>query len=345
MSDVLFLDSGGNRLEEYVYDNYNSAWTQTFIANRHGETGAAIQIFSSSSATDPDRMRLLKQFPSRSEVAAGCAFRVTNTNVVRRTVIQIRDAGTLLVSVNWNTDGTMELRKGDHDAELLYTTPSLIDFNTWGYLALRVIRDGANSYVEFWVEGLLQFVSSVIDLGVGQIDEVAWQARYNSTISTNSRYVAFCDLWISEGAVYDDLRVVTRRPNAAGALSQWDPVPAENANYENVNDVEVDLAKFNRTDVDGNRDSFGIADLPVDAERDKVAGVALKGLGARSDEVAREIAPFVRVGATNFDGTPTPVFSLTFFEHLWVQNPDTVADWTYGQAEAIEPGYAAELGT
>jgi hypothetical protein len=59
----------------------------------------------------------------------------------------------------------------------------------------------------------------------------------------------------------------------------------------------------------------------------------------KEDSGARTLRPVIRTGGSNFEGDDATLNqSYLATRHVWEQNPDTVADWTGTEVNAIEAG-------
>jgi len=131
--------------------------------------------------------------------------------------------------------------------------------------------------------------------------------------------------------------VATSFPTGAGNHTQF--TPSTGSNWQNVDDSAPNGdTDYNSDGTVGDRDSFVITDLPSVANAVKAVQYSLY---ARKDDAGtRQLAPFVRISGTNYDGTTvTMASSYGMFTEVKEQSPATSSAWGVSEVNGMEYGY------
>lgn len=337
---ILFADGCYDRLQfegKYAVQtaDFYDWWTN---GSRHQDNLSVLRVDANTTSNE----RLGTQFSARSTVAAGVAFNPTNRpENPRQSVLQVRSASAIIAMVRWDetSAGTIQLRKGD--GTVLASISGVGTSNQWYQVSVKIFVDTAtpaNGVFEFYLKDMF-VASGTVDLGNQAITEVALSGQ---STSTATRLTAFQDFWVTDGELLYDARMVTLRPNAVGASSQWTPSEA-GANYTMVNDVTLDRSKFVATDTDGHVDLYEFGDLPIDDARDTVRGVFATAVASKTTPDPRSIELATWVDTLQYFGSEQAIEGEAVFRHFWDVNPNTSTAWTKADIDAAHFGVRAVI--
>lgn len=336
---ILFADGCYDRLQfegKYTVQtaDFYDWWTN---GSRHLDNISVLRLNAHTTATE----RLGVQFAPRSTVAAGVAFNPTNRpENPRQSLLQVRSSAGIIAMVRWDETslGTIQLRKGD--GTVLASISGIGGMGGgWNQISVKISVDTstpANGSFEFYLADV--FVdAATVDLGNQAITEVALSGQSTSAFT---RLTAFQDFWVTDGELLYDARMVTLRPNAVGASSQWTPSEA-GSNFEMVNHVTLDRSTFVATDTDGHVDLYEVQDLPVDNSRDTVRGVYATAVASKTSPDARSIELGTWVDSAQYFGSELEIAGEAVFRHFWDVNPGTSQAWTKNDIDGAHFGMRA----
>jgi len=338
---ILFADGCYDRLQfEGKYDVQTAEFYDWWTGSRHLDAAAILRVNAHTTLDE----RLGAQFAPRSTVAAGVAFNPTNRpENPRQSLLQIRSSVGIIAMVRWDetSAGTIQLRKGD--GTVLASISGIGGMGGgWNQVSVKITVDTgtpANGSFELYLSDV--FVDSgTVDLGNQAITEVALSGQSTSSFT---RITAFQDFWVTDGELLYDARMVTLRPNAVGASSQWTPSDAESSNYEMVNSVALDRDTYVATDTDGHVDLYEVQDLPTDNSRDTIRGVYATAVASKTSPDPRSIELATWVDSTQYFGSELEITGEEVFRHFWEVNPDTSQAWTKLEIDSAHFGMRAVI--
>ena len=156
----------------------------------------------------------------------GCAVRLLNAPVTNVSLLDLRDNGTVQVSLGWGGDGKFRVLRGEWNGTVLATGPGVgpaPPTNTWIYVEWKTTIHPSAGTTEVVVNGQSVFAATGLNTRAtanSTANQVAIGRGDNSSIA-----VDYDDLYVCDGAgpanndFLGDLRVQTLRPTAAGASS------------------------------------------------------------------------------------------------------------------------------
>jgi len=133
-----------------------------------------------------------------------------------------------------------------------------------------------------------------------------------------------------------DSRIITLKPNGAGASTQW--TPSANSNYQNVDDTTSDGdSTYNYSGTVGQIDTFAMEDISGSGT---IKGIAINLVARKDDASARQVSPITRVGSTNYEGSAhTMAATYVMYQSIRETNPATASAWLVSEVNAAEIGY------
>jgi len=213
-----------------------------------------------------------------------------------------------------------------------------INVNTWHYIEVKATIADSGGTAIVRVDGV-EFINYTGDT---KNTANAYITNILITCGVNGVEVMFDDLYFcnQSGSVNNDFlgdcRIITIRPNGAGALTEW--TPSTGSNYQNVDDATPnDDTDYNATDALNAIDTFAFEDISGSG----TVRAAVLNLVARKDDAAtRKIAGVVRVGGANYAGSDiTLASSYAFYQDVREVNPATSIPWAISEINAAEFGY------
>lgn len=305
-----------------------SGYTVSATYARHGPRGITVSAANSY---------LSKALPPASTMIVGLALRPGVVGA--RDSFAFRQGGSHQVYVRRNANGSLSVHRGD--GAVLGSTPILVyKADTWLYVELKVVVANAGGRAILRVDEnvLVDYTGDTQATATAEIDELY---LYNSGNDD-----AVDDLVVMDTAgtrcndFLGDVNVSAHVADAAGALAEWTPLASTN-----VSQVDDPLgahhdadSTYNSSATAGQRDLFGLSDLaPAGAA---VKAVVVQADLRKDDAGARSARTLVRTGGANFAGA-TEAVSNSYVGHrtTYEANPDTGADWTVAEVNALEAGY------
>jgi len=212
------------------------------------------------------------------------------------------------------------------------TTP--IALSTWYYLELRVVVSATVGTVELRLNGSTTAECSATGVNTGalSINTVAAsgnQFHYDDMycVDPNSGS-APTNTWLG------DVRVETLLPTSNGNSTAWTGV------YTAVDEggAANDDTDYIYSSTPGDKETYGLSDLSV--TNGTVYAVQANLTARKDDAGSRTIAPVLRVGGTDYDGTTTGGLAASYLDYkqLYERLDPSGAAWTVSTVNAMEAG-------
>jgi len=248
-------------------------------------------------------------------------------------IVEYKDGATTQIRLVLNSAGQLQVLHGS--GSILATTPGYYDDQKWKHVEFKAIIDNAAGAFEVRVNERTVLSASGVD------------TQNTANASANCVYFGVGDrivdnLWICDGAgatfnnFIGELRVITRRPNAAGFYTQW--TPNTGLNWAAVDDPQTDNdSTYVSSITPGNKDSFPLVALGVDSGA--ILAVA-QNIRARKDDVdQREIAMLARQDSTDYEGANLELLATyKNWKDIRTTCPDAT-EWTREKFETMQFGY------
>lgn len=290
-----------------------------------------------------------KGFPSSTTLYFGQAFRFAQLPVgAFGRVALLYDTtafGSFLAQVVLNAAGKLEVRNSANT--VLATGTTTLAVNTWYFIEARFTFNGASSIVEVRLNGVSgEIASTTVTLGstacgaIRFLDERGGPSTFFWGASVNIDHDDFYVLDTSGSdnvSFLGDVHVETVYPSADGANDQWTPDTGSNsADRVDENEPDNDTTYIADATV-GHKTTFDMGTLAVLSG--SVFGVQTNLYARKDDAATRQIAPVVRQGGSDFDGsTVTLGVSYADFSQIYENDPSDAADWTVGKVNSAEFG-------
>lgn len=239
---------------------------------------------------------------------------------------------TVQFSVSRTIGGILELRFGA--AGVVATSAAAYSIGVWRYIETRLLVDPAAGSCEVWVDGVLA-VSYVGNTYVSGATSVAI-VQLGRSASYDDFYVLDTTGAAPHNTRWGDTRISPLLPAAPGSTTGW--VPSGLVNHRNVSEND------DGDDTTNASSSIGATDLFSYQQPQISAGIILAtqevSIARRGVAQPRQVAPVVRSGGTNYEGTQYAL-GTSFSTNLEIRevNPDTGVAWTVADLAAVEFGY------
>lgn len=275
---------------------------------------------------------------------AGFAFSSAGSATSNGWLCSFGDSGTEQISLFFDGTGHLQVRRGSNlgtfGGTTLGTGTKFFANSTYHYIEIKVVFDNSAGAVTVKVDG-------VTDISLSGIDTTQTANNYANTFHIGDRSNAhgvteYDDVYLCDASgslnndFLGDIRIVGLVPTGAGNYAQW--TPSTGSNWQNVDETGPNGdTDYNSDSTPGHRDSFVMGDLPTGAA--SVLAVQYTLVARKDDAGTRQVAPFVRISGTDYDGTTVSV-TTTYdtYRELKETSPATSAAWTPSEVNGMEYG-------
>jgi len=324
------------------FDHYSAAnatqkgWNSAFTSMGTGRFGTGQYVVL---ATNTAHFASLKQ-ASANTVFVGLAIAFSSAGAAD--VFNLYDGATVQVTLRYDptTQVFTVYRNGVQGSGTLIATSGTVVMNVgvWYFIETKVVISDTGS-VQIKVNGTSVYTSGSIDT----LQSVTAQAtKIGLAEFTTSASPLIDDLFVNDnsGSLNNDFigeqRIKTIYPTAEGALGQFTPSTGTD-NALVVDETLVNTTDYNSDATVGDYDTFVFQDI---ATTDTVKAVQITMAHQKDDVGAKEIAPVVRLAATNYDGTAVALSaSWVMSKQIYETNPNTAVAWTAANVNDAEFGY------
>jgi len=252
-------------------------------------------------------------------------------------VVGFYDAGTVQLTLYYNTDRTLSVKRG---STVLGTSVVALTLNAYQYVEFKAtIHNSTGAY-----EVRLNSVN--ILSGSGADTQNTGNATANQLMA-NSPFnnYTFDDMYLCDGTgssnndFLGDVKVTTLYPSGAGNSTQW--TPSAGSNYQCVDESQANGdTDYVSSATATQRDTYAYGDLTGSPT---VHAVCLAMHARKDDAGARQIKPVVRHSSTDYDGTAISL-ATSYANHrqYYDVNPGTSVAWTASDVNGAEFGVKLE---
>jgi hypothetical protein len=251
------------------------------------------------------------------------------------TFFVVSKGSTDLVSFKKDTNGRITVCSGYGGAVYL-TGQTILQAWVWYVLELHFKLADSGGVIELRIDGNLEgtFLGDTKPGADADFDKVRWGA----TTGTNSFYLDDVVIFDTTGAVNNSwpngLKLVLLKPNGDGTYTQWTPAPGP-AHYSGVDEVPAsgtDYVKANNVDL---LESFGIEDLPAEAQAVKAVRLDMWGFKA-SIQPPQQVQTGIRLGGSDYlSGDKGMPLAQGLVPHYLDQNP-AGGNWSVSAVNSME---------
>jgi len=239
------------------------------------------------------------------------------------------------------TNNFLNLYRGGWNTTLISSTPipgTLVN-GQWYYFEIEVTFSDTGGIFKMRIDQV-ELINYVGDTKAGGTASTFASLSFgqNGNWSTH-----ICDYYVCDdtgpaprNTFLGDVRITRHRPTAPGASTQF--TPDSGANWSRVNESPWSAANYVASSTSGHVDSYALNDLPPTAAT--VLAVKSTVLAKNPDGGLAQIKNLIRTGGTNYLGAATNLGSSDNpASTVWEQNPNTTANWTPAEVNALESGF------
>lgn len=276
---------------------------------------------------------------------AGFYYTGAASQTVANWLCAFNDGASNQIGVMFDGAGHLQVRRGINlgtfGGTTLGTGTKFLSNGVGHYIEVKIKFHGSTGTVDVRVDG-------VSDISLSGQNTIATANAYATRFYIGNRSGAenprdWDDLYVcdDQGSANNDflgdVRAVAIFPTGAGNYTQW--TPSTGSNWQNVDDAAPNAdTDYNSDSTVGHRDSFVMGDLPTGAA--SVLGVQYSLYARKDDAGTRQVAPFVRISSTDYDGTTVSVSSsYDSYRELRETSPATSTAWTPSEVNGMEYGY------
>lgn len=332
---LLFMDSFDDGLIDGGYKGYGGVPPSGGdISTTYGRNGKGVRIGDQTNdylyrATGSTDDTLILGF-------AGYVETLTNGDVMLR----FEDGATVQVQFRFYTDGSISAFRGGTLLGNSGAGKFLED--TWQYYEFKVKFANTGGTVDVRVNGV-----SVLSLSSQDTQDTANAYATNWRLAGASGYLENLyvdDLYLADstGTVntdfLGDVKVETLLPNGNGNSSGMTGSDSNQTdNYLLVDDNPVVTTDYVESATEGHKDTYAMGNLA--STNVSVYGMQVSLVTQKDDTGSKYLRPVVRSGSTDYAGTSVALnTSWEGMHEIWEQDPNTSADWTPTNVNAVEVG-------
>lgn len=267
---------------------------------------------------------------------AGVAI-FNNGFAVNVTLLSLRNGSTDVARLQPVTVGSNTVwRILNSSGTTLATGTTPIIASQWYYVELKAVANVSTGSVELRLNGASTAECSATSVNTGGSD------INNLFIGATSGSAYFDDIYVVDtgtgssptNTFLGDVRIETLYPTSNGASTAWTGV------YTDVDDPASvdDDTTYISSSTPGDRETYGLTDLTVTAGT--VFAVQENLIARKDDAGVRTIAPVLRTGGVDYDGTTTAALTSTYagYQQLYERLDPSGAGWTVSSVNSLEAG-------
>lgn len=291
-----------------------------------------------------------------NELFVGFALR-TSTTLSGQSIISFWGNGNTQNHLTLSMDGSnrLQLFRGDPSTgTLLGTSPiPFTTLNQWRSINIRLKMSsgvaGVDGAISLKVDGNVLFENNAVVTRNGGPADVGIDGMRVNLPTASQNTAALCDLVLCDASgdinnsFPQDVAVIRRLPNANGTYHEFIGSDGNYTdNYLLVDDVPTDTTTYTFATGDGQKDSYGIEDLP--AATISVKGVRAVAKTSKSGAGIAGMSVFVRESGTDTFGPSVPLSTSYAWQGDAIREkaPSTGAPWTVADVNALEIGVRSE---
>jgi hypothetical protein len=266
---------------------------------------------------------------------------LTNTRGANTQFIQLLTNGAAVVAgIRLNTS-SFKLEVVNSAGTVIATGTTTINVNTWYYIELKIVVNGASGSCELHLNGVAGEIASTVGnfgstnvgiVGCTVINVSGGSAQWDDIYGVDTSGAAPRNTFLGE------CRIEALYPTAnSGTNAAW-----TSSSGTAHNDVDETAGYNSDTDyisdaTPGDRSTFAVGSIAVGTGT--IYGVQVNNAARKDDAGARTIAPVIRQGGSNYDGTTTAGLSTAYVVYSQIYNQDpTGTDWSIANVNGDEYG-------
>jgi hypothetical protein len=267
-------------------------------------------------------------------------------------IIQFRDDintihGTVVIN---GVGASISVYRGDNATLLATSATNVTPPGVWTYVECKYTCDDTNGGFQVKANGVdiikigaFADTPTTLDTrngGNANVNAIQWAGTASVFDNNFIDDVYVCDT--TGSAPYDDflgdVRVIEILPNAAGDSTQWTPNAGNNWDrVDDANNQDGDTT-YVASSTAGHTDLYNMTAAASGATVIRAAKVI--ATARKADAGAQSLELLVKSGSTT---DASSAFALTDgyteYNNTYLQNPDTTADWTVADLDALQSGF------
>jgi hypothetical protein len=329
---LIGYDNLGDTYDEATRDQRGWSGGGATVVRTAGRVSGYGMELSGNTGITPDI--LAKNLALGTEFTRHIAVQTVSANGSDLHLMSFLEGATSHVEVYLS--GTTRFLRIKRNGTTVVTGTHALTVGTWHQIVIHIkVGDAATGQVHTWVDEVADISDTTSDFkngGTGVIDNFTLRGAFGNKV----RYDDMHD-W-SGNDNKGNSRVLGRVAMADGFHADWTPLSGTD-HFAMVDDNPPDEdTTYVYSDTTANRDSYQCQPLGIPAGA-TIMAVGVTAITRKLDVGSRSLAPFIRTGGTDFDGTTvSPSFDWNAQQAFWELNPDTVAAWTVAEVDATEAG-------
>jgi len=226
------------------------------------------------------------------------------------------------------------LNKGD--GTLLGTGVATLVAGAWYYIEIKLVVSATVGSVELRINGSStpDILATGLNTGTTNVDGIRLGGDYSGYHDHDDLYLVDTSGSAPTNTFLGEVKIETIRPTSDGTNTAWVNGYANVDDSTSHDDDSTIISSF----TPGEKETYGLADL---ATATGTVFAVQTNLVARKDNAgAKTIAPVIRTGGTDYDGTTTAGLSSSYLDYrqLYDRVDPSGADWTIATVNAMEAG-------
>jgi hypothetical protein len=284
-----------------------------------------------------------RNVPALDEYFVGVAFRLQALTTTVD-VLEFNEGATNHVRVTILANGSVQVSR--NGTTLGTSAAGLVLVGSYSFLEAHAVIDDAAGVIDVSLDGVVIAALSLTSQdtqngGTGVINEI----RFHGTTDI----IFFDDIYVCDSTGSAPQNGMLGNTHIGVSLLGGDTATKDfpilepatpTTHYTKLIDVPADGdASYVGSSVPADQELFTIAALPTLSGTGAVYGVQVSILARKDNEGPRQMIPIINPGVSLASGTAKELVSVyDYGEHMWQQNPDTVADWTLAEVAATVIG-------
>jgi hypothetical protein len=275
-------------------------------------------------------------FASGAKATRYYGFAWQATSLTTGTLFQVMDGAIAHVTLRYNSDGTLQVFRGDTvTGTSLGTSTLTLAINTWYYIELKVtVNDATGEVVVKVDETTFINLTGVDTRNAGNASADGFQ------FAAGLRNNYYDDCYADDAQFQGSCRVYPVVPSADGNSSVMLGSDGNSLlNYQLVDEIPPNLdTDYVASSVTGDKDTYGMSNLPGGV-LGPVRAVQAHAFARKTDVAVRAIRNVIRSGGVDYEGVDkTLTTSYAYYSHMWETDPATAAAWLPTGVDAFEMG-------
>jgi len=331
---------------KYKWDNMDSMdpldtyfWVDNTSPRTGGQQYMRLSNRSNGGSTTFVGSEIKKLLPVESQtLVTGFAFNIVEFNgnlfelVLKNANAQVIVKYRFIKNANFDKFGVQVV---DHtDTVIGVTSDAIFDDNVWYYMETKTSVNNTTGSCQVRINGATHLQIDNIDTDpsngvhptVNYIEMVTCTTPATAVTTFIDDLYLLNNIGLSNNDFLGDVYIQAILPNGAGAHSDWSP--SSGANYECVDDIDIDNdVTFVSTTTDNAIDTYEFQN--VTAITGSTIKAVVANIVAKKDGAAiRHIAPIARLNNLEYEGDNIDlVDSYKLHQHIWENKPSDGTSW------------------